>query len=424
MGFPLVTVGGEGTSNEEQGYRIPRDLYELPDPGLDESELAALRLAASAVQLDGDWGREAVTRALRKLGGAVGDEVGAAGGQTGRGPAVGLEADPATTPRRPSPRSGAPQRVEFRYRGERRLVDPWSLSFHRGRWYLAGLDHGRGEERLFRLDRVEGALGAVGAPGAFERPGGASAAPPPAWRMGDDEEIVARVLVDADHAEQARRTLGPGSSETSRPDGAVEFGVAVTNVVAFRSFVLGFLEHAEILGPRRFATTWSRTSSRWQVDRCAMSRERAEVRLAPAAGGRPVGRRPTTDLDVDEVCRRFGVEEKELLDDLNLLFMCGLYPFTPDMLIDVTVADGRVWITMADYFRRPLRLNPQEGLALARGDLGSRPAGGRPRRPVGHRARTSFRPSSEPGPTMASRSSSVRSAPRSSRRSAGGGRSA
>ena len=67
--------------------------------------------------------------------------------------------------------------------------------------------------------------------------------------MGDDEEIVARLLVDADHAEQARRTLGPGSSETSRPDGAVEFGVAVTNVVAFRSFVLGFLEHAEILGP-------------------------------------------------------------------------------------------------------------------------------------------------------------------------------
>jgi proteasome accessory factor C len=68
---------------------------------------------------------------------------------------------------------------------------------------------------------------------------------------------------------------------------------------------------------------------------------------------------------VEEVCRRFGVGEKELLADLNLLFMCGLYPFTPDVLIDVHVADGRVWINMADYFRRPLRLNPHEGLALA-----------------------------------------------------------
>jgi proteasome accessory factor C len=29
------------------------------------------------------------------------------------------------------------------------------------------------------------------------------------------------------------------------------------------------------------------------------------------------------------------------------------------------VADGRVWISMADYFRRPLRLNPEEALALA-----------------------------------------------------------
>jgi proteasome accessory factor C len=67
---------------------------------------------------------------------------------------------------------------------------------------------------------------------------------------------------------------------------------------------------------------------------------------------------------VAEVCRRFGVAEEDLLADLQLLFMCGVYPFTPDVLIDVDVADGRVWIRMADYFRRPLRLSPQEGLAL------------------------------------------------------------
>lgn len=67
---------------------------------------------------------------------------------------------------------------------------------------------------------------------------------------------------------------------------------------------------------------------------------------------------------VEEVSRRFGVAEKDLLADLNLLFMCGVYPFTPDVLIDVNIAAGRVWIQMADYFRRPLRLNPQEALAL------------------------------------------------------------
>lgn len=95
-----------------------------------------------------------------------------------------------------------------------------------------------------------------------------------------------------------------------------------------------------------------------------MAREPADVRL-----GRLLAIVPWVSAHdgptVEEICRRFGVEEKDLLADLNLLFMCGVHPFTPDVLIDVNVADGRVWISMADYFRRPLRLNPQEGLALA-----------------------------------------------------------
>ncbi len=67
---------------------------------------------------------------------------------------------------------------------------------------------------------------------------------------------------------------------------------------------------------------------------------------------------------IAEVCQRFGVTEQDLLDDLDLLFLCGVYPFTPDALIEVDVADGRVWIRFADYFRRPLRLTAPEGLAL------------------------------------------------------------
>jgi proteasome accessory factor C len=67
---------------------------------------------------------------------------------------------------------------------------------------------------------------------------------------------------------------------------------------------------------------------------------------------------------IEEVCQRFGVTERELLADLDLLFLCGVYPFTPDVLIEVDIADGRVWIRFADWFRRPLRLTPPEGLAL------------------------------------------------------------
>ena len=94
-----------------------------------------------------------------------------------------------------------------------------------------------------------------------------------------------------------------------------------------------------------------------------MSREGADARLARLLAIVPwIAAHDGPSLE--EVSRRFGVAEKELVADLNLLFMCGVYPFTPDVLIDVHIADGRVWISMADYFRRPLRLNPQEALAL------------------------------------------------------------
>jgi proteasome accessory factor C len=67
---------------------------------------------------------------------------------------------------------------------------------------------------------------------------------------------------------------------------------------------------------------------------------------------------------VDEVCARFGCTERELLADLDLLFLCGVHPFSPDQMIEVDVTEGRVWIRFADWFNRPLRLTPAEGLAL------------------------------------------------------------
>ncbi len=69
-----------------------------------------------------------------------------------------------------------------------------------------------------------------------------------------------------------------------------------------------------------------------------------------------------------EVCERFGyASETELQEDLNLLFMCGVPPYTPDALIEVDVADGRVWIRYADWFARPLRLTAAEALSLVAG---------------------------------------------------------
>lgn len=67
---------------------------------------------------------------------------------------------------------------------------------------------------------------------------------------------------------------------------------------------------------------------------------------------------------VDEVCARFGMGERELLAALEMLRFVGVYPFSPDALIDVVIEDGCVWLHLAQPFGRPLRLTPAEGLAL------------------------------------------------------------
>ncbi len=67
---------------------------------------------------------------------------------------------------------------------------------------------------------------------------------------------------------------------------------------------------------------------------------------------------------IDDVCGRFGMTRQQVLDDLNVVWLVGLPPYTPDELVDVVIEDDRVWIRYADFFSRPLRLTPEQGLAL------------------------------------------------------------
>ncbi len=68
---------------------------------------------------------------------------------------------------------------------------------------------------------------------------------------------------------------------------------------------------------------------------------------------------------IDEVAHRFNYPRADLLADLNdVVLFVGVHPFTPDTMIEVTIADDRVWIRYAPFFNRPLRLTPREGLSL------------------------------------------------------------
>jgi proteasome accessory factor C len=67
---------------------------------------------------------------------------------------------------------------------------------------------------------------------------------------------------------------------------------------------------------------------------------------------------------IDEICRRFDIDDQQLLRDLDAVSMVGLYPYTPDVLIELYVDDGEVHITLPQAFDRPLQLTPEQAVAL------------------------------------------------------------
>jgi predicted DNA-binding transcriptional regulator YafY len=130
-------------------------------------------------------------------------------------------------------------------------VDPWGILFRRGHWYVVGHDRDRGEQRSFRVDRIDGEVDA-GSPGGFDPPAGLE---PGAllrdepWRYGEAEVVAARVLVDPSQAASVADQVGNEAVVERRDDGSVVLELPVTNTAAFRSFVLGLLDAAEVIGP-------------------------------------------------------------------------------------------------------------------------------------------------------------------------------
>jgi proteasome accessory factor C len=70
------------------------------------------------------------------------------------------------------------------------------------------------------------------------------------------------------------------------------------------------------------------------------------------------------DTPVADVAARFGVDERQIRKDLDLLWMCGLPGHGPGDLMDVVYDGDRVSLSNADTIGAPLRLTADEALAL------------------------------------------------------------
>jgi proteasome accessory factor B len=237
LNVPLELMPVAGTDPPLDGYRISRDRYYLPDPGLEPDELAALQLAAAAVRFDHSPGVDA----LWALGGASGGKPLALTAE--------LPADPSLDPLFEAISVRAT--VRFDYRGQRRTLHPYRLGFQLGRWYVRGHDLDRNDLRSFRLDRIDGEV-EVGTSRQFEIPEserGPSQILPERWELGTDAPVVATLRIDARHAPLAAIQFDPSDIVTEHSDGSIDLRITVTNQEAFRSLVLGYLEHAEVLEP-------------------------------------------------------------------------------------------------------------------------------------------------------------------------------
>ena len=200
---------------------------------------AALRVAVSAISL-GNQGGEG---ALMKLGG-VGGEVAA--------PIASLPIVPALATLFEAFRRRAV--VTFAYRGETpHASSRGACRRSAGHWYVVGYDRDRDAIRAFRADRIDGDVD-VGAADAFDAARRLPARRPHRGPAVDARRRRARDRPAARRRRPRRRARSPSSrgDATGRPTGptaTVDVELTVTNRAAFRVFVLGFLDHAEVLGP-------------------------------------------------------------------------------------------------------------------------------------------------------------------------------
>jgi proteasome accessory factor B len=232
----------------EDGYRIPKDRYYLPEIEFSAEEISALFVAAQTPGWDGE-----AEQAVWKL--QVGAERGSLAAFSRTPVAVGPD---RSGPQLSSVVEAIDRRrsIRFRYRPSKgqagsRHVDPFALVWRAGHWYVVGLDRDREEIRSFRLSRF---LSAV-------KESGDASLPPPGFDAGRQLSLgpwgpaapVSRAKVGFSPRVAWWATSGlPDATvvRTRKKDGWIEVSLPAPDGPEFVSWILSFGPDAEVLTPR------------------------------------------------------------------------------------------------------------------------------------------------------------------------------
>jgi proteasome accessory factor B len=245
LGIPLET-GTNAGSDDEIGYRISRQAYELPEIRLEPDEAAVLGLAARV------WHQAELAGAA--AGGLL--KLRAAGIDAEETTQPGIEprlqtGDAAFGPLWQAVRDRRP--VSFGYQAagrstpQSRNLEPWGVVNRHGRWYVAGFDKDRAQERVFRLSRIDGPVTFTGPPGSVTVPPGtdvrnlvqASDGAPPSVRT-----AILRIRQDTGYGLRRR-----ASSDRPDKDGWDLVEVSFSEVGWYADYIASFGSDVVVIEP-------------------------------------------------------------------------------------------------------------------------------------------------------------------------------
>ncbi|MGC5616878.1 helix-turn-helix transcriptional regulator [Georgenia sp. Z1491] len=404
LGVPLLTTVSP-VHLTDIAYRLGGDDESVAELEPTAEEAAVLAAAA------GVW-RDAATsapaqRGLTKLRGLAPEvRSGGPGGRTGVGLA---EPGPAFTALLDALETGRAVRFDYRAAstGElsTRLVDPWRLAARGRSWYLVGHDHDRGAVRVFHLSRVRGRVSDAEAPERVPAPADldlsavlsasrrqraeASLALAPGRgavvraRAGEGRDAADGDAADSGAADGHAADRDPAPATDLVPDGWDVLDLTTDDLEGLAGDVAALGDVALALAPpalvdavrRRLARAAAVPVSSAPVaeetgttapTKPAPRREGAEDRLARLLS-LVLRLHEKGDQSVTELAEHFGVSEKQVIADVELLWVTGLPGYQHDDLIDFSVdafESGVISLANDQGLARPLRLTTDEAVLL------------------------------------------------------------
>jgi predicted DNA-binding transcriptional regulator YafY len=408
MGFSLTVERPGDDPFQGDLYALPPESYYLPAIDFDEAELSALQTCLYL--LEGQFAyAEPLRLALQHLTlgrpSPLDDHAARTVSVNLLGP--GYSPDVAAHLTKIESAIGRRKTIRFSYysigRDEhaQREVDPYSLLYAAGNWYVVGFSHERQATRIFRLSRIEGRITFKSRaehdfppPRDFDLSPYRDRAP---WQLADPTE-TATISLTATIAWWVEQMFGQFGEFESNADGSGTYTTGYGSERELLTWILGLGAEAEIVappelrastihalevvrdrhtadGPTEPSTTISVSVSEQRPaavsgplhgpDRVVAAERFTRLlalmtRLLAACGRSRDGQVPTADLRTG-----LNLSQRELEDDIGLLnlinFGGGCYALFAQVVDDAVVVQKE---TYGEQFARPARLSPLEAKAL------------------------------------------------------------